>query len=65
MAIHENFGFSLLSKILERSLSIEGPIPQNGQHIQTTRRQKPTNCLSVFDHFVGLTLKELNLVHEF
>ena len=29
------------------------------KHIQTIRRQKPTNCLSVFDHFVGLTLKGL------
>ena len=27
------------------------------KHTQTTRRQKPTNCLSVFDHFVGLALK--------
>ena len=24
---------------------------------QTIRRQKPTNCLSVLDHFVGLALK--------
>ena len=24
---------------------------------QTIRRQKPTNCLSVFDHFVSLVLK--------
>ena len=24
---------------------------------QRTRRQKPTNCLSVFDHFVGLAIK--------
>ena len=29
------------------------------KHIQTIRRQKPTNCLSVFDHFVGLALKGL------
>ena len=27
---------------------------------QTIRRQKPTNCLGVFDHFVGLALKVLN-----
>ena len=27
------------------------------KHIQAIRRQKPTNCLSVFDHFVGLWLK--------
>ena len=27
------------------------------KHTQTIRRQKPTNGLSVFDHFVRLTLK--------
>ena len=26
---------------------------------QSIRRQKPTSCLSVFDHFVGLTFKGL------
>ena len=31
------------------------------KHIQTIRRQKPTNCLSVFDHFVGLAFKGLSL----
>ena len=30
------------------------------KHTQTIRRQKPTNCLSVFDNFVGLALKGLN-----
>ena len=32
------------------------------KHIQTIRRQKqkPTNFLSVFDHFVGLVPKGLN-----
>ena len=29
------------------------------RHTQTMRRQQPTNCLSVFDHFVGLALKRL------
>ena len=29
------------------------------KHIQTIRWEKPTNCLSVFDHFVGLALKWL------
>ena len=29
------------------------------KHTQTIRRQKPTNCLGVFDHFVRLALKEL------
>ena len=28
---------------------------------QTIRRQKPANCLSVFDHFVGLVLKGFSL----
>ena len=27
---------------------------------QTIRRQQPTNCLGVFDHFVGLALKVLS-----
>ena len=27
------------------------------KHTQTIRRQKPTNCLSVFDHFVWLVFK--------
>ena len=26
---------------------------------QTIRRQQPKNCLSVFDHFMGLALKGL------
>ena len=30
------------------------------KHIQTIRWQVATNCLSVFDHFVGLALKCLN-----
>ena len=30
------------------------------KHTQTIRRQQPTNCLNVFDHFVGLALKVLN-----
>ena len=29
------------------------------KHTQTTRRQNPKNCLSVFDHFVGLAVKGL------
>ena len=29
------------------------------KHTQTIRRQQPTNCLSVFDYFVGLVLKRL------
>ena len=29
------------------------------KHTQTIRWQQPTNCLSVFDHFVGLALEGL------
>ena len=29
------------------------------KHTQTIRRQSPTNCLSVLDHFVELALKGL------
>ena len=29
------------------------------KHTQTIRQQQTTNCLSVFDHFVGLVLKRL------
>ena len=29
------------------------------KHTQIIRRLLPTNCLSVFDHFVGLALKGL------
>ena len=29
------------------------------KHTQTVRRVLPTNCLSVFEHFVGLALKWL------
>ena len=28
-------------------------------HTQTVRWQQPTNCFSVFDHFMGLVLKVL------
>ena len=31
------------------------------KHTQTIRRELPTNCLSVFDHFVKLALKGLKL----
>ena len=34
------------------------------KHTQTICRLLPTNCLSVFDHFVGLALKVLKSVQE-
>ena len=33
------------------------------KHTQTIRRLLPTNCLSVFDHFLGLALKGLRNVN--
>ena len=35
------------------------------KHTQTTRRFLQANCLSVFDHFVGLALKGLKNVEFF
>ena len=32
------------------------------KHAKTSRRQQPTNCLSVFDHSVGLALKGLSFI---
>ena len=32
------------------------------QKTQTIRRQEPTNCLNVFEYFVGLALKGLHTV---
>ena len=29
------------------------------KHTQTIHQQHPTNCLSMFDHFVGLVFKRL------
>ena len=34
------------------------------KHTQRIRRQKQTNCLSVFDHFVELALKGLIVVYK-
>ena len=31
------------------------------KHTQTIRRQQRTNCVSVFDHFMGLVLRGLNV----
>ena len=35
------------------------------KHTQTIRQQKLTNCLSMFDHLVGLPLKGLNQFTQF
>ena len=41
-------------------LTLLAPTPQNGQTYSNNRRLLPMNCLSVFDHFVGLAHKGLN-----
>ena len=33
------------------------------KHTQIIRRLLPKNCLSVFDHFVGLAFKGLNVIN--
>ena len=42
------------------TLTLQAPTLEKGQHSQTIRRLLPTNCSSVFDHFVGLAFKVLN-----
>ena len=34
------------------------------KHTQKSHRQQPTNCLSVFDHFVGMELKGLTSIKD-
>ena len=36
--------------------------PQDGQAQPTIPQQNPTNCLNVFNHFVGLALKGFKYV---
>ena len=38
-------------------LTLQAPTPQNGQTHLNNCLLLPTNCLSVFDHFVGLALE--------
>ena len=38
-------------------LTVLPPISQNGQTLKQFVGNLPTNCLSVFDHFVGLARK--------
>ena len=57
----------LYVKLLMRLL-LFNPLSANITKSSTTLKQfvgkLPTNCLSVFDHFVGLALKELNVDFE-
>ena len=42
-------------------LTLSTPAHKMLKHTKTIRRLLPTNCLSVFDHFVGLALKGLRV----
>ena len=46
----------------ENAITINNQPHKMVKHTQTIRRQKPTNCLSVFDHFVGLALTGLKTI---
>ena len=46
------------------STSWLNPLCANPTKQSNTLKQKPTNCLSVFDHFLGLVLKGLIFFHE-
>ena len=51
-----------LSNVERCILTFKCQPPKMIKHIQTIRRLLPTNCLTVFDHFVGLPLKWLMLI---
>ena len=44
-----------------RYLTFKAPPHKMVKDTETIRRQQPTNCLSVFDHFLGLALKGLTI----
>ena len=52
---------SVLLPIMPFCLTLWASTPKMVKHTQTIRQQQPTNCLSVFNHFVGLALKVLTL----
>ena len=54
----DKFSEYLLCRRLVNHLSVN---PTKWSNTQTVRRLLPTNCLNVFDHFVGLALKGLKL----
>ena len=55
----------VLELLLHENLSSASPFklqPHKRSNIQIIRRQQLKNCLSVFDHFVGLSLKVLSFL---
>ena len=57
------FQFGLINSTKQKSIMINEPFKRQHhkkvKHTQIIPRKQLTNCLSVFDHFVGLALKEL------
>ena len=54
----------LISQVCDEkpeTLSFKGQPHKIVKHTQTIRRQQSTNCLSVFEHFVGLALNGLSV----
>ena len=46
--------------MFDKVLTLYAPTLQNGQTHSHNLSATPTNCLSVFGHFVGLALKGIN-----
>ena len=58
--LNVNIGWSLERRmfyIYSRAWPFKRQPHKMVKHTQTIRRQQPTNCLSVFDHFMRLALK--------
>ena len=58
-------GFSVVLRYLFREILILKRQPHKMVKLKQFVNILPTNCLSVFDHFVGLALKELIRVQFF
>ena len=53
------------TSIFHSILTLQAPTPEDGQtHSNNSNNwsanEQPTNCLSMFDHFVGLAVKGLS-----
>ena len=54
----------LLSRIGPAFLTFKRQHHKIVKHTQTIRQQQPANCLSVFDHCLGLAFKGLILTND-
>ena len=50
------------TSIFHSILTLQAPTPEDGQthSNNSSANEQPTNCLSMFDHFVGLAVKGLS-----